>query len=159
MKALLLDLDHTLICPLENRVFPKDKDDWQFITGVPERVAGYLDKGYKIIIITNQGGIEAGFHTEADVREKLREVQECLAESCDMTQFVEDFQMMDFYYCTTNDKESAFRKPNPGMILLAAKEHDLELADCLFVGDMDTDQQAAQAAGVPFMWVKDFLAI
>jgi len=47
-------------------------------------------------------------------------------------------------------RESAFRKPGPGMILQAAREYGLDLARSCLVGDKDTDIQAGLAAGVGF---------
>jgi D-glycero-D-manno-heptose 1,7-bisphosphate phosphatase len=44
--------------------------------------------------------------------------------------------------------ESPFRKPNPGMILQAAQEFDVDLAASVLLGDMETDIQAGARAGV-----------
>ncbi|MBC7807213.1 MAG: HAD hydrolase-like protein, partial [Akkermansiaceae bacterium] len=53
------------------------------------------------------------------------------------------------YYCTHHkDANSTHRKPEPGMILEAARDHDLDLSRSVFVGDTETDAQAARAAGV-----------
>jgi D-glycero-D-manno-heptose 1,7-bisphosphate phosphatase len=45
-------------------------------------------------------------------------------------------------------RESFDRKPNPGMLLRAKSEFDLDLADSMLVGDKDSDIQAGIAAGV-----------
>lgn len=161
MKALFLDLDHTLIRPLEGRTFPKDKYDWEFVPGMIERVTPYVADGQKVILITNQGGVEAGFQTEAEVKHKLGFVLSDLIwniGNIDKVPYELRHKQVAYYYCTTNNKSHPDRKPNPGMILTAAKEHDIELASSLFVGDMDTDREAAEAAGVPYCHVADFLA-
>ena len=44
--------------------------------------------------------------------------------------------------------DSPFRKPNPGMILQAAQEFDVDLAASVLLGDMETDIQAGTRAGV-----------
>jgi D-glycero-D-manno-heptose 1,7-bisphosphate phosphatase len=48
-----------------------------------------------------------------------------------------------------------FRKPAPGMLKLAMHIHGAD--EALMIGDRPRDQGAASAAGVPFMWAKDFL--
>jgi bifunctional polynucleotide phosphatase/kinase len=54
-KIASFDFDHTLVTPKDNRTFPKDIDDWQFIrSSVPEILKDYYDKGYCIIIFSNQ---------------------------------------------------------------------------------------------------------
>jgi beta-phosphoglucomutase-like phosphatase (HAD superfamily) len=47
-----------------------------------------------------------------------------------------------------------WRKPNPGMLLFAAKYLDVDPGDCLYVGDMESDRQAAAAAGMQFEMVE-----
>lgn len=55
----------------------------------------------------------------------------------------------DVFYCTHLASENcSCRKPAPGMILAAAEKHNIDLSQSLFFGDSDTDELAAQAAGV-----------
>jgi len=49
-----------------------------------------------------------------------------------------------------------WRKPAPGMLLQAMTEAGVAPDDTLFVGDMESDRLAAEAAGVRFMWARDF---
>ena len=51
-----------------------------------------------------------------------------------------------------------WRKPSPGMLVQAAQDAGVDIADCLFVGDMETDQQAALACNMPYMDQKEFFA-
>jgi D-glycero-D-manno-heptose 1,7-bisphosphate phosphatase len=41
------------------------------------------------------------------------------------------------------------RKPNPGMILQAIREFDLDISECVLIGDKDTDLEAGRLAGIP----------
>ncbi|MEM9400461.1 MAG: HAD hydrolase-like protein [Verrucomicrobiota bacterium] len=54
-----------------------------------------------------------------------------------------------------------FRKPGPGMINAArmqlANVEDWQSIECLYVGDRTEDEEAAEAAGVAFMWAEDWL--
>ena len=58
------------------------------------------------------------------------------------------------YYCPHLKSEACpCRKPKPGMLLQAAREHRIDLARSVFLGDTPTDAQAAHAAGVPFVLI------
>jgi D-glycero-D-manno-heptose 1,7-bisphosphate phosphatase len=157
VKALFLDLDHTLIRPRDGRRFPHDKNDWVFLPRVIDFVARHFDRGEKIIIITNQGGISAGFHSRVDIESKLAEVSRIMTLSMAGPDYSKFRFQVAYYFCSSNDKTDPNRKPNPGMIYRAAAEHGIDLPSSLFVGDRDIDRQAAEAAGVPFCHIDDFL--
>lgn len=54
-KMAMFDYDHTLVKPKENRKFPKDADDWQWLyDNVPYMLRKYYDEGYSIYVFTNQ---------------------------------------------------------------------------------------------------------
>ncbi|VDM17552.1 unnamed protein product [Hydatigera taeniaeformis] len=58
-KVLALDLDGTIITPASGRVFPVDGNDWKFISPrIPDILKSYVDDGYAIVIMSNQGGLE-----------------------------------------------------------------------------------------------------
>lgn len=102
-----------------------------------------------MVIITNQGGIEAGFTTAEEVEGKLTAIMDNVSEYYPtLTQ--------SYQYCPSL-KEHPDRKPNAGMIYKAQAELGIDLSLSLFVGDMESDRQAAAAAGVSYMDIKDFL--
>ena len=54
-KLAAFDYDWTLVKPKNDRTFPKDVDDWEFLySNVTEFLKNYHDKGYMIVIFTNQ---------------------------------------------------------------------------------------------------------
>jgi len=142
IKALFFDLDHTLIRPLEGRTFPNSSSDWEFIPGIKRAIKPFMDAGYMFIIISNQGGIEAGHHTELDIEFKLVTVLSDLRLALQVPE-----ARYAFRYCGSLQPHPD-RKPNPGMILDAVREYDIDLQASVFVGDMQTDMEAALAAGV-----------
>lgn len=138
--------------------FPQDATDWELMPGIISAIARHWAAGDMLIIITNQGGIEAGFHTQAAVEFKLYEVFVALVTELTSGKYrPADFARCEHYLCTSNDPTHAERKPNPGMILKAAMRHEIDLKKSLFVGDLPTDQRAAEAAGVKYVDVKDFI--
>ena len=49
-----------------------------------------------------------------------------------------------------------WRKPKPGMLIELMDSLGFTPVDTLYIGDRDSDQQAAEAAGINFIWAKDF---
>ncbi len=97
---------------------------------------------------TNQSGIGRGYFTEVDFKKLTDWMQEIFE--------IENCALDKVYYSPyhpvhgigTYRKDSEFRKPKPGMILLAAKEFNLDLSNSISVGDKLTDVQAGELAGV-----------
>lgn len=54
-KVVGLDFDWTLVMPKDNKTFPKDVDDWQWLrASVPTTLKKYYDEGYCLVIFSNQ---------------------------------------------------------------------------------------------------------
>jgi len=107
-----------------------------------------IKRGYKIFVVTNQSGIGRGLYSEKDFLELT---------SWMVSEFANNgIEIKDVYYCPFHPtegvgkyrKNSFDRKPNPGMILRAAIDHHIKLAESVLVGDQETDIQAGIAAGV-----------
>lgn len=87
------------------------------------------ERGYKVIVLTNQSGIDKGMYTKDDV--------DGLHEKMDLYLKQKGLTIDGWYYCAEMDSE--FRKPRPGMLLQAAKEHSLDFTQSFMVGDKATD--------------------
>lgn len=129
-KALFLDLDGTVIVTKSGKTFAKDKDDWQFNKNVLARIEEYVDKGYYIMIVSNQGGIEMGHVSLNDFRQKLRRIVNDIIVTTGVP-----FSRVGHRFSVTNNPEDFFRKPNPGMAYDLALAYILNLKDCIMVGD------------------------
>ena len=123
------------------------KLDW--MPGAREAVLKVNQSGFAAVVISNQSGIGRGMFSAADVDHFHAVMQGQLAQigAC----------MDAFYYCPFIAEavieiychpDHPDRKPNPGMILRAAGDLDLDLARSVMIGDRTSDMQAAQAAGV-----------
>lgn len=147
-KALFLDLDHTLIRPKSGDTFPRDKDDWEFIPDVIDRlwrkVAGIT--GWPIIVVTNQAGVAAGFQTKEDVESRLLSICTVLRNHTRAE--------VHAYVAYAYDYD---RKPLPGMAYKAALDLGLDLRGSIMVGDMDSDKEFAENAGIgTFAWAHEY---
>lgn len=129
-RALFLDLDGTLIVTKSGKTFAENKDDWKFNRNILERVEKYVDMGWFIMIVSNQGGIELGHVLLNDFRHKMRQVtnQIISATGCPFARIGNRFSM-------SNNPEDFYRKPNPGMGYELALSYILNLNESIMVGD------------------------
>jgi len=143
--ALFLDRDGVINV---DHAYVHRKEDFHFVDGIFELVATAKSAGYLVVVVTNQAGIGRGYYTEADFHRLMDWVKE---------QFALRAGCIDgIYFCPHHPdhgvgdyrKESSFRKPGPGMLLQAAKDLDIDLANSIMVGDKVSDAQAGLAAGV-----------
>jgi D-glycero-D-manno-heptose 1,7-bisphosphate phosphatase len=140
-KALFIDRDGVINV---DKVHVFRKDDFEFTNGIFELCRKYGKKGYLIIVITNQAGIAKGLYTEDDF-EKL---------TAWMTaQFNErGIIISKVYHCPHHPDitgKCECRKPAPGMILQAVKDFDLNIYECVLIGDKESDLEAGRNAGIP----------
>jgi D-glycero-D-manno-heptose 1,7-bisphosphate phosphatase len=139
-KAVMLDRDGVLI-NAEWGKWNNHLSDVTVIQSSIDAVAILNDLGYETFIITNQSGVAKGFQALSD----LAEINGFIMRECKKA----GGDIRRAYSCIhkPGDKMCDCRKPMPGNILRCAKDFDLDLSQCFFVGDMETDIQAAHNAG------------
>lgn len=120
--------------------FVNSIDDFAFIPGSLEAIALLSKQGHPLFIMTNQGGVEAGFLTE----DTLKEIHDSMINQ------IRKFGgwVQKIYYCPHLKEACDCRKPKPGMLQHAQKEFQIDFSNAYFVGDYLTDWQAAMAVGV-----------
>ncbi len=133
MKALFLDRDGVINIDYG---FVHKRENFQFVDGIHELVQSAKAKGYAIVIVTNQSGIGRGLYTEADFHTLM-----------DWLKTELPFDAL-YYSPEHPDADSYDRKPNPGMMLRAAKDLGIDLKNSLLIGDRETDIQAAKNAAI-----------
>ncbi|HBX63612.1 MULTISPECIES: D-glycero-alpha-D-manno-heptose-1,7-bisphosphate 7-phosphatase [Sphingobacterium] len=134
-KALFLDRDGVI--NIDKGYVHKIKD-FEFIDGIFELCEFFYKRRYKIVIITNQSGIEREYFGIEDF---------LMLTSWMIDQFQErSITISEVYFCPYLN--SNMRKPKPGMILKAAKELNIDLKNSVLIGDKITDITAGENAGV-----------
>jgi D-glycero-D-manno-heptose 1,7-bisphosphate phosphatase len=115
--------------PRNVEVFPK----------AAEALRRLKQEGYKLIVVTNQSGIGRGYFTEADYQAVASEFARQLGEG-----------LIDASYHSPDlpTSNSVRRKPGPGMIFEAQRDHHLELRRSFLVGDKASDIGCGRNAGV-----------
>jgi D-glycero-D-manno-heptose 1,7-bisphosphate phosphatase len=145
--AVFLDRDNTLIA---NDGDLGDPDAVRLIDGVAGGLKALRQAGYRLIVVTNQGGVARGKFTEDDVDAVHQRIATLVDETAGADGLIDRF-----YYCPYNPqaeleeyrRDHPWRKPHPGMLLQAARDLDLDLARCWMIGDQKRDVEAARAAG------------
>jgi D-glycero-D-manno-heptose 1,7-bisphosphate phosphatase len=124
-------------------------EDLRWIPGARQAVKRINDLGWKVVVVTNQSGVARGLYQAEDVARFHRAMQEQLAQA--------GGRIDAFYDCpfhpdatveTYRHPDHPDRKPNPGMILRAIADLQLDPARSILIGDRDSDLQAAARAGV-----------
>lgn len=170
-KLLITGKDGVLVRPKSGAKFVQHPEDQILLPNVAETIDKYAADGWAMAIVSNQGGVEAGYKTLDDA---IAEMRYCLgllpqipfALFCPdfegkVCWFVTDFVSREEQDCVRflHDKEiplGSYRKPGPGMLIAASNYTRIRLQDCLMVGDRDEDQGAAKSAGVEFMWADEW---
>jgi len=145
IKALFLDRDGIINV---DHGYVYRQEEFEFIDDIFAVCLDAQTKGYEIFVITNQSGIARGKYT----------VKQFEALSLWMTSVFESkgITISDVYHCPHHPdkgigeylKSCDCRKPEPGMLLKAEKEHNIDLVNSIFIGDKVSDMQAADNAGI-----------
>lgn len=131
-----------------DRAYVHRWEDFTFVDGAVAAMRRLHEAGYALVVVTNQSGIARGYFDEAQFRQLSVRMVDALATA--------GVPGVAVYHCPHHPAgkvaslavECDCRKPAPGMILRAAREHGLSLADSFLVGDKPSDIEAARAAGV-----------
>lgn len=143
--ALFLDRDGVINI---DHGYVSRREDFAFLDGVFALARRAAGRGYRIAVITNQSGIGRGYYGEEDFAVLSRWMAGRFA--------AHGADLAGVFHCPflpgaplpAYDRDSFWRKPNPGMILEAQRRLGLDLARSVFVGDQPGDMAAARAAGV-----------
>lgn len=144
-KALFLDRDGVINKDLGHVYKIKD---FKLIKNIEVLIRKANKKFYKIIIVTNQAGIGKQLYTEEDYKKLTKYMKFILAKK--------KCYIDGVYHCPYHPKEavgnylmdSFDRKPNPGMLLKAKKDFNLDMKKSIFIGDKLTDMEAGINAQV-----------
>jgi D-glycero-D-manno-heptose 1,7-bisphosphate phosphatase len=138
--AVFLDRDGTLT---EERSYITRPDQVRLLPGAALAVRLLRQAGFACVVVTNQSAVGKGLITLAELGhihvEMLRQLRD------------EETELDGLYSCpfspTETRSEHPDRKPAPGMLLRAARELDLDLANSWMVGDRVSDVLAGRNAG------------
>lgn len=138
MKALFLDRDGTLIA---DKHYLADPAGVELLPGVIEGLKHALKQKYKLFLFTNQSGIGRGYYTMEQALNVNRRMEEMIGLGNPLFTGI----------CMapeTPEQPMVYRKPSPRFILEMIEEHQLDAAQCIMVGDRETDIEAGLNAKI-----------
>lgn len=140
-KAAFLDRDGVL-----NRKAPSEDEyvtrweQMEFLPGAHEAVRLLNEAGYFVVVVTNQRCVAKGLITTSQLdsmHARMRHEFETAGARIDA-----------IYYCPHDvQPPCSCRKPQPGMLLEAARTHHLDLAESWMIGDSKRDVESGKRAG------------
>jgi len=131
-RAVFIDRDGTINV---NFGYISNPDDFKIYPGVKEGIRLLKEKGFKIVVITNQSGIARGYFSE----ETLEKIHEKMKSEISQEEDIIDA----IYYCPHHpDEKCNCRKPNPGLIEKARKDLDIDTKKSFIIGDRMLDVEA-----------------
>ena len=139
-RAVFLDRDGVI-----NRKAPGDGyitrwEDMRFLPGVAVCLRLLNRAGFRVFVVTNQRCVANGLLTAEELESIHRHMCDWLSAAGARIEAV--------YYCPHETQPPCTcRKPAPGMLLTAAREHGVDLAGSWIIGDAEVDVQAGRNAG------------
>lgn len=123
-------------------------EDLRILPGVPEAVRMWNERGYRVVVVTNQAGVARGYYTEADV--------EILHEYLNRQLDKKGAHVDHFFYCPHHPeygigeykKECRCRKPQTGMFEMAEAYYQVDKSRSFMVGDKLIDVEAGKNYGI-----------
>ena len=135
-RAVFFDRDDTLMV---NVPYLGDPKKVEAFAEAAETMAKLQAAGFLLFVVSNQSGVGRGLISREQVHAVNAELSRQLGREY-VHAFYHSFAAPDDPYATD-------RKPSPELVLLAAKEHDLDLGRSYFVGDRLSDIECGLAAG------------
>lgn len=142
--AAFLDKDGTLLEDVPGSAAP---ERMRWLSGAKEGVRTLAEAGFLLFVVSNQPAVAFGTIRESQLSAVRRRLAEMFAEA--------GARLCGFYYCPHDPRGSIdlyaracrCRKPRPGLILRAAREHRIDLARSWMAGDILHDVEAGRRAG------------
>jgi D-glycero-D-manno-heptose 1,7-bisphosphate phosphatase len=139
-KAVFLDRDGVLNHEMGDYI--RSVEDFQILDNF-EALKTLQQRGYLLLIATNQGGLAKGWYTENELGKMHTYLKEEYGKH--------GVEFTDIFYCPHHPDYTGVcdcRKPKPGLLLQGIEKYNIDPAQSYFIGDRERDMQAAAAAGV-----------
>ena len=148
--AAFLDRDGTIT---SERGYVTRPEDVVLIDGAAVAIRELNEAGVLAVIISNQSGVARGLMSEEDMAAVHAATESLLS--------AEGARLSGAYYCPNHPdgtverytRDATCRKPALGMLELAVRDLDIDVAQSIMVGDQITDVEFANRAGIPAVLV------
>ncbi len=139
-RAIFLDRDGVINKYPGDTKYVTSLKEFRFLPGAKKAIALLAKSGFKIFVISNQGGVNKGLFSADALAEITRKMLSDIEEAGGKVDGV--------YYCIhRQDENCSCRKPKAGLIHTAMTASPLDMKDSFFVGDTIRDIATAKSAG------------
>lgn len=137
-RAVFLDRDGVIN---EDRPdYVKNVGELRVYSYVPECIRRLNEAGLKVLVVSNQQCVAKGIVSHSALKEIEHEIVRLVG--------LGGGRIDGFYYCTHLSSEKCdCRKPEPGLLIRAAREHEVDLHQSIMIGDSEKDIIAGRQAG------------
>ena len=143
-KAIFFDRDGTLI---EDKIYLNDPNSIEYLPGVVHALRKLRDLGFFFVVVTNQSGMAKGIVQIENLDTIHKNMTAHFA--------LNGLDVSRYYYAPYNtDTNHPMRKPNPGMLSTAARDHGIDLSRSWMIGDRWSDVAAGKALGLRTVFLK-----
>ncbi|MBS1912057.1 MAG: HAD family hydrolase [Bacteroidetes bacterium] len=147
-RALFLDRDGVI----NRRIvggYVRSWEEFELLPGITETLPAMHAAGWFTVLVTNQRGIALGQMSERDLLEIHERMQQELRRQC-------GHELDAIYYCPHEKGDACgCRKPQPGMLLDAARDNEINLSASWMIGDSESDIEAGRGAGCGTIRIAD----
>lgn len=136
-KVVFLDRDGTII---EDQDYPRDASRVEFVPNAPEGMRRMKEKGYSIVVVSNQSGVGRGIISDKQFREVHDRFCTLLKD--------EKIEVDEFLYCFHHpDDPCKCRKPKTGLIPKSLGGEAIDFLNSIVVGDRKSDLELGDNLG------------
>jgi D,D-heptose 1,7-bisphosphate phosphatase len=147
-NAVFLDRDGVINGKLPEDRYVREVSEFEFLPGVFEALTTLKELGFMLVLVTNQRGIARELMSVDDLERVHGFMQSELKRR--------SMPLDAIYHCPHEKFEGcACRKPEPGMLLAACRDHGIDPSTSFMVGDSVKDVIAGKRAGVRTVRIAD----
>ena len=142
-RAVFLDRDGVVneAVVRGGKPYPPSPPELRLMPDAPDALQALRDAGFALFVVTNQPDVARGSRSQAEI-------------DAIHTRLAGELPLDGFYVCVHDDADRCdCRKPQPGLILRAARDHRISLPGSYLVGDRWKDIAAGKAAGVGTVFI------
>jgi D-glycero-D-manno-heptose 1,7-bisphosphate phosphatase len=148
VPTVILDRDGVLNKKPPKAQYVRSWSEFEWLPGAKQALQLLNERGYRVIVVSNQAGIGRGMMTAQDLEQIHDQMKREAGDA--------GGHIAAIYHCPHDWNDGCeCRKPSPGLLFQAQRDFHLDLTRTPYLGDDERDAQAADRAGCPFISISE----